>query len=115
MASEIGQITYELDELHVWIDGRETTLYVYGSADVSFETGDDELIVERITLRMEKGADFELGKSDQLFRLIADTICKHYAECVWRKIADDYPEYFPDDPNIEHRLSARQLGVGAAL
>lgn len=113
--SHIGQITYELDELHVWIDGRETSLYIYGSADVSFETGDDELIVERITLRMEKGADFELGRSDQLFALIRDTICDHYAESVWEQVRDEYPEYFTGDPNDEHRLTARQLGVGAWL
>jgi len=84
-----GEITYTLDELHLYLDGRESTLYVYGSADIAFD-GDD-LLVRRITLKMEKG-ELELAPRDPLFPLIERTLTDHHAECVWEEIKTQYAE-----------------------
>lgn len=89
---QTGEITYELDELHLYIEGRESTLYVYGKADISFEYGNEQsLMVERITLTMEKG-ELELGKRDPLFPLIERTLTDHYANSVWNAINREYED-----------------------
>jgi len=110
-----GSITYKLDELRLWFDGRESAMLVYGSADVSFDMAyPNDLNVYRIAILMEEGRDHELDKTEPMFGLIRDAICDHYADHVWEVIRDEYPEYFMGDPNAEHRLSGTQLGVGRA-
>lgn len=84
-----GEITYEMDELHLYLDGRESTLYVYGEADIAFDG--EELFVRRIVLRMEKG-ELELGKNDPLFSLIERTLIEHSADDVWEQINTEYED-----------------------
>lgn len=100
---QTGEITYQLDELHLYIEGRESTLYVYGKADVSFEYGNEQsLMVERITLTMEKG-ELELGKRDPLFSLIERTLIEHRSDNLWEAIRKEYPAVPPSfDPIREY-------------
>jgi len=109
---QTGEITYQLDELHLYIEGRESTLYVYGKADVSFEYGNEQsLMVERITLTMEKG-ELELGKRDPLFSLIERTLIEHTADDVWEAINEEYEEDAYWSRVDEGRQQAKDRMVG---
>lgn len=105
-----GEITYKLDELHLYLDGRESTLYVYGKADIAFD--DDELFVRKITLTMEED-DLELSPRDPLFPLIERTLIDHYAESVWEQIKEEYAD---DDylsrADYEYELARDRLAEG---
>jgi len=109
---QTGEITYQLDELHLYIEGRESTLYVYGKADISFEYGNEQsLMVERITLTMEKG-ELELGKRDPLFSLIERTLIEHTADDVWEAINEEYEEDAYWSRVDEGRQQAKDRMVG---
>jgi len=109
---QTGEITYQLDELHLYIEGRESTLYVYGKADISFEYGNEQsLMVERITLTMEKG-ELELGKRDPLFSLIERTLIEHTADDVWEAINEEYEEDAYRSRVDEGRQQAKDRMVG---
>lgn len=110
-----GSITYFMDQLPLWIEGRKSCMDVYADCSISFDTEDNELNVYSIELRMEDGGkSLDLLMSDPLFGLIRDTLLEHYADSVWSRIRDEYPEFFHGDVNAEHRLSGRQLGIGRA-
>jgi len=104
-----GEITYKLDELHLYLEGRESTLYVYGKADIGFDG--EELFVRRITLSMEKG-ELELGQRDPLFSLIENTLLDHYADSVWEEIHQAYADDDYWQRVDEGRLLAKERAAG---
>lgn len=81
----LERTTIELDELHLFIEGRESTIYIYGAADISFDTATRELFVTRVTLTMEADP-LDLAPRDPLFTLIERTLIEHAAPQTWAAI-----------------------------
>lgn len=111
-----GEVTFRMSEEfrpYRSVSGSTLSIYIMGRAIVSYDDS-GAWTVETIAISTDTGGLSAVEKSDPLFRSIASALCQHYSAEIEALISDDIRERGDwRDPNDEHRLGARELGLAA--
>jgi hypothetical protein len=111
-----GEITFQMSEEfrpYRSVAGSTLSIYVMGRAIIGYEDS-GAWTVETIAISTDTGGLSGIDKSDPLFRSIASALRQNYSAEIEHLIRDDIRERGDwRDPNDEHRLGARELGLAA--
>ncbi len=116
------EITLAFEELPIGsrvVDGRQCSIDVYACGMATIEYDDDGWCVSRIQIManimvnsVNRSRYIDIEKNELLWPLIEAAIRNERSEWIDGAIGDDMRERGEwRDPNEEHRLSARQLGI----
>jgi hypothetical protein len=95
------------------VSGSTLSIYVIGRAIIAYDDS-GAWTVETIAISTDTGGLSAVEKSDPLFRSIAAALRQHYSAEIEALISDDIRDRGDwRDPNDEHRLGAREIGLAA--
>jgi hypothetical protein len=111
-----GEVTFRMSEEfrpYRSVSGSTLSIYVMGRATISYDDS-GSWAVETIAISTDTGGLSAVDRSDPLFLSIASALRQHYSAEIEALISDDIRDRGDwRDPNDEHRLGARELGLAA--